>query len=78
MNKMFKHLSSKDTRSRSGFTVLFIFLVLLIIVFAQVFAQGEDIQRVAGLQRRAIEQNGEIRPIIDPRLGEMMQEINRR
>lgn len=78
MNKMFKRWSTNILSARRGFTVLFIFLVLLIIVFAQVYSQSDDIQRVARLQRRAIEQNGEIRPIIDPRLGEMMQEINSR
>ncbi len=66
----------RSFNSRKGFTVLFIFLVLLIVIFAQVNAQSHDIQRVARLQKKAIEINGRIRPVLDPRLGEMIQQIN--
>jgi len=78
VNKMIKKDNCQKLQNRRGFTVLFIFLVLLIILFAQVYSQSDDIQRIARLQRRAIEQNGVIRPVVDSRVGEMLEKIDSR
>lgn len=67
-----------NLNSRKGFTVLFIFLVLLVVIYAEVNAQSHDLQRIARLQKKAIELNGRIRPAVDPRLSEMIQQINNR
>lgn len=62
---------------RRGFTIFLMFMVLLLVLFSDLFSQSLEINAVGKLQTRILNKYGEIRPRVDARVKIILPEAIR-
>lgn len=62
---------------RRGFTIFLMFMVLMLVLFSDLFSQSREINAIGKLQTRILNKYGEIRPRVDARVKLILPEENR-